>query len=444
MGMETTNADGQATPPNTDRTVKVGLLARVEGEGALHIRVRQGHVEKVELRIFEPPRFFEALLRGRDHTEAPDITSRICGICPIAYQLGAAQAMEDALGVVVDGPLRDLRRLIYCGEWIESQILHAGMLHAPDFLGYDDAIAMAKDHPEIVRRVLHLKKLGNRIVQTLGGREIHPVNIKVGGFYRTPTRTELVPLRDDLLRGRDQAVELVRWAGTLEFPEFERPVDSVCLHDDNRYPIDRGRIVASDGLDIPTGAFEEFFDEEQVPYSNALHGLRKGKGAYRVGPLARWNTHHTRISELARETAREAGLDGPVHNPFRSLVVRATEALYAFDEAVHLLDNYTPPDQPAVPYTVRAGTGTACTEAPRGICWHRYAIDVQGKITDARIIPPTSQNQRTIEDDLRAMVPNLLHLPDPELTWRCEQAVRNYDPCISCATHFLKLDLRKD
>ncbi len=432
------------TPNTSDRTVKVGMLARVEGEGALHVRVRDGNVDKVELRIFEPPRFFEALLRGRDHSEAPDITSRICGICPIAYQLGAAQAMEDALGIVVDGPLRDLRRMIYCGEWIESQILHAGMLHAPDFLGYDDAIAMAKDHPDTVRTVLKLKKLGNRIVHTLGGREIHPVNIKVGGFYRVPTKAELAPLRDDLLDGRDDAERLVRWAGTLTFPEFERAVDAVCLHDGDRYPIDRGNIVASDGLDIPVQRFEEFFAEEQVPWSNALHGLRKGKGAYRVGPIARWNTHHTCISEIAKAAARDAGLVGPTHNPFRSLIVRAVEALYAFDEAIRLIDQYTQPDRPSIAYTVHAGTGAACTEAPRGICWHRYTIDDNGKIVDANIVPPTSQNQRTIEDDLRAMLPGILHLPDDQLTWRCEQAVRNYDPCISCATHFLKLDLRKE
>lgn len=441
--MEPTEPD-QPKAPGTTRTVKVGVLARVEGEGALHIRFKGDRVEQVQLRIFEPPRFFEALLRGRDHTEAPDITSRICGICPIAYQLGAAQAMEDALGIVVDGPLRELRRLIYCGEWIESQILHAGMLHAPDFLGYDDAIAMAKDHPDTVRRVLALKKLGNQIVHTIGGREIHPVNIRVGGFWRVPNKSELAPLREALLHGRDQAVELVRWAGTLDYPDFERPVDAVCLNDGDRYPIDRGRIVASDGLDIPVGRFEEFFDEEQVPWSNALHGFRKGKGAYRVGPLARWNTHHAVIAPIAREAARDAGLDGPTHNPFRSLIVRAAEALHAFDEAIAIIEHYTEPDAPRIPAPVRAGTGAACTEAPRGICWHRYTIDDNGKIVDARIIPPTSQNQRTIEDDLRALLPGILHLPDDQLTWKCEQAVRNYDPCISCATHFLKLNLRKE
>lgn len=428
----------------TDRTIRVQALARVEGEGALHIRVKDGAVADVRLQIYEPPRFFEALLRGRDHTEAPDITSRICGICPIAYQVGAVRAMEDALGIEVDGPLRLLRRLIYCGEWIESHVLHVGMLHAPDFLGYDDAIAMAKDHPEIVRTVLRLKKLGNRIVSTIGGREIHPINLRVGGFYRVPTPRELAPLREELLGARDDALALVRWTGTLEFPALERTVDAVALRHDGEYPIDRGRIVGSDGLDIPAADFERHFAEEQVDHSNALHASRIGRGAYLVGPIARWRLNADALSPLAREAARDAGLDPDCRNPFQSIVVRAVESLYAFDEAIRLIDAYTMPDAPAVPYTPRAGVGAAVTEAPRGICWHRYALDDRGKIVDAKIVPPTSQNQKTIEDDLRAFVADHLHLSDDRLQWRCEQAIRNYDPCISCATHFLRLDLKRE
>ncbi len=427
-----------------ERRVVVENLARVEGEGALHLRTRGSEVVECQLRIFEPPRYFEALLVGRDHTEAPDITSRICGICPIAYQVGAAQAMESALGIVVDGPLRDLRRLIYCGEWIESQILHAGMLHAPDFLGYDDAIAMAKDHPDRVRQVLRLKQLGNRIVRELGGREIHPVNVKVGGFWRTPRPRELAPLREALLEGRDAAVDFLGWTGTLPIPDFHRDVPSVGLRAEGEYPIDRGDLVASDGLRISVDRFLDHFEEEQVPWSNALHGLRTGQGAYRVGPIARWNLNHDQLPAWIRDAARNAGLDGPCSNPFRSIVVRAAEALYAFDEALRLIDGYVEPPAPTVSHAVRAGTGAACTEAPRGICWHRYAIDDDGRIVSARIVPPTSQNQRTIEDDLRHMVPKWVDLDDATLTWRCEQAVRNYDPCISCATHFLKLDRRRD
>jgi len=200
------------------KKIKVDYLARVEGEGALHVTLKDGAVRDVELRIFEPPRFFEAFLRGRAFGEAPDITARICGICPVAYQMSAVHAMEDALGVAVDGPLRALRRLLYCGEWIESHGLHIYLLHAPDFLGYESAIAMARDHQAEVERGLQLKKVGNEIVQLVGGREIHPINVRVGGFYRTPARRELAPLAERLKWARDAALETVRWVAGFEFP----------------------------------------------------------------------------------------------------------------------------------------------------------------------------------------------------------------------------------
>src|SRR5208282_1001150 len=206
----------------TVKTIKVDYLARVEGEGAIKVVVRDGAVESAEFRIYEPPRFFEALLRGRSFTEAPDITARICGICPVAYQMSAVRAMEDACGVAIDeGPLRDLRRLLYCAEWIESHSLHVYMLHAPDFLGYAGAVEMARDHREIVEQGLAMKKAGNALMAMVGGREIHPINVRVGGFYRAPTRGELRTLRDPLQAALETALETVRWAATLPFPDVE-------------------------------------------------------------------------------------------------------------------------------------------------------------------------------------------------------------------------------
>src|SRR5687768_3186421 len=203
------------------RTVKVDYLARVEGEGGMYVKIRDGRVEDVKLKIFEPPRFFEALLRGRNFGEAPDITARICGICPVAYQMSSVYAMEAAFGVDVGEPIHQLRRLLYCGEWIESHALHVYMLHAPDFLGYSDVIGIAKDHPEIVQRGLFLKKVGNEIMTLLGGREIHPINVRVGGFYRMPTSTELRKLAERIEKARDIAVEAAKWVSTFHFPDFE-------------------------------------------------------------------------------------------------------------------------------------------------------------------------------------------------------------------------------
>jgi coenzyme F420-reducing hydrogenase alpha subunit len=426
------------------RTIKVDYLARVEGEGALYIRIKGDQVADVQLKIFEPPRFFEALLRGRSYSEAPDITARICGICPIAYQMSAVHAMEDACGVTVAGPLRALRRLIYCGEWIESHALHVFMLHAPDFLGYPDAIQMARDHPDLVQRGLQIKKAGNAIVALLGGREIHPINVRVGGFYRVPTKRELAPLAEQLTWARDATLATVRWAATLPYPDFERDYEFVALRHADEYPFNEGRLVSNQGLDIAVHDYETHVVEEHVPYSNALHAVLKTRGAYAVGPLARYNLNFDRLSPLAQQAARDAGLSPVCRNPFQSLIVRSIEMLYACDEALRLIDAYEMPEQPAVPITPRAATGYACTEAPRGILYHRYHLDETGLILDTKIVPPTSQNQKTIEHDLYAFVAPNIALPREQLTWQCEQAIRNYDPCISCATHFLQLHVERD
>jgi len=425
-------------------TIKVDYLARVEGEGALYIKVKGGKVDDVRLRIFEPPRFFEAFLRGRHYSEAPDITSRICGICPVAYQMSAVHAMEDAFGVEVDGQLRALRRLVYCGEWIESHSLHIFMLHAPDFLGYEDAFEMAKDHRAVVERGLRLKKAGNEIMALLGGREIHPINVRVGGFYKLPASRELLGLAEALKRARDEALETVRWTATLDFPDFEQDYEFVALSHPDEYPFNEGRITSNKGLDIAPSEFDEHVIEEQAPYSNALHATLKGRGAYLAGPMARYSLNFDKLSPLAQEAAREAGLSSECRNPFRSVIVRSVEVLYACDEALRIIDEYEAPDRAAVEIVPRAGVGYGCTEAPRGLLYHRYRIDEQGLITDAKIVPPTSQNQKRIEADLRQFVPHYLDLPKEQLTRRCEQAVRNYDPCISCATHFLRLEIERE
>ena len=425
------------------KTIRVGSLARVEGEGGLYVKVKGGEVVEVRLDIFEPPRFFEALLRGRDFREAPDITARICGICPVAYQMSAVHAMENALGIKVDGQLRSLRRLIYCGEWIESHALHLFLLHAPDFLGYDDGIAMARDYPDIVQQGLQLKKTGNEIVALLGGREIHPINVKVGGFYKVPLKSELAPLAERLKRARDMALETVRWTSGFHFPELEQEYEFVAPRHPEEYPFNEGRIVSSKGLDIVPAEYDTHFTEEQVQHSNALHSILKPRGAYLVGPLARYNLNFDRLSPIVQDAARAAGLGPVVRNPFKSVIVRALEILYSCDEALRLIDQYDRPDSPCVEVTPQASVGRACTEAPRGMLYHRYQLADDGAIVDAKIVPPTSQNQKTMESDLRVFVQTHLDLPKKHLQWSCEQVVRNHDPCISCATHFISLEVER-
>ena len=423
------------------RTLRTDYLARVEGEGAMLVKIRDGKPVDVKLRIYEPPRFFEAFLRGRRFTEAPDITARICGICPVAYQVSSVNAMEDACGVEVGPQIRALRRLLYCGEWIESHALHVFMLHAPDFLGYASAIELAKDDRALVERALHMKKTGNEIMRAIGGREVHPINVRVGGFYRAPTGHELAALVDDLERAREFALETVRFAAGLDYPQLEQDYELVALSEPDAYAVEDGRLVSNRGLDIPVSEYEQHFVEEHVEWSNALHSRLIERGNYLVGPLARWALSGDRMTPLAREAARDAGLGRDERNPFRSILVRSVELVFAADEALRLIAAYEPPEPSFVEVVPRAGVGYGCSEAPRGLCWHRYELDENGLILDAKIVPPTSQNQKTIESDLHGVVERYADLPDDELSLRCEQAIRNYDPCISCATHFLKLEV---
>lgn len=425
------------------KTIRVNTLARVEGEAALLIKFRGNRVTDVKFNVYEPPRLFEALLRGRHCSEAIDITSRICGICPVAYQMSAVHAVECALGMEIDPAVRLLRRLFYCGEWIESHTLHVYMLHAPDFLGYEDCIAMARDHRAIVEKALRLKKIGNRIVTLIGGREIHPISATVGGFHKLFSRNELRELTDDLGWALEASLETVKLVSGFDFPEFEQEYEFVALQHASEYPFNEGRLVSNRGLNIAASQFEDHFTESHVEHSDALHCSLNGRGAYLVGPMARFNLNFDRLPLVAQQAARAAGLAPPVTNPFRSIVVRAVELVFACSEALRIVREYTPAARAHVPAPNRAGTGEALTEAPRGILYHRYSIDSQGLILSAKIVPPTSQNQRRIEDDLRAFAAQLVHRPLAEATWKCEQAVRNYDPCISCATHLLNVKIER-
>ncbi|MCF3122553.1 nickel-dependent hydrogenase large subunit [Streptomyces arenae] len=434
------------------RVLHVGSLSRVEGEGALHLSLRDGTVTDARLQIYEPPRFFEAFLRGRAHTEPPDITARVCGICPVAYQLSACAAIEDACRATVDPAVRELRRLLYCGEWIESQTLHIYLLHAPDFLGCDGAIELARTARADVERGLRLKQAGNAILELLGGRAIHPVNVRLGGFHRTPSARELKPLAERLRRALDDARQTVAWVSGFDFPDAETDADLLALAAPGTYAIETGTptVLRPDGTlgMFPLHTFLDRVREEQVPHSTALHSTLDGR-RHLTGSLARFAISGRWLSRPAVEAARAAGLGDPhegvvCRNPYRSIVVRAVEVVYAIDEALRIIDTYEPPKHPYTEVPAVAGTGHGATEAPRGLLYHRYLLDAEGTVTDARLVPPTAQNQGAIEDDLRRTAQaaiTRLGVDEAELTRVCERAIRNHDPCISCSTHFLDLTI---
>lgn len=431
------------TTPRGVVNIKVDTLARVEGEGALAIRLKGSRIEDVKLKIPEPPRLFEAFLRGRLYTEAPDITARICGICPIAYQMSSVHAMEKILGIKIHPSVRELRRLFYCGEWIESHALHIYMLHAPDFLGCADVIEMTKDYRAAVEKALKLKLIGNKLVALLGGREIHPISATVGGFFRVPTKEELLAIRPEIEWAVEASIDTAKLVAGFPFPEFEQNYEFVSLSHPEEYPLNEGRLTSNKGLDIDVAEFEDHFLEQHVKHSNALHSVLRERGSYLVGPLARFNLHYDKLPEAARRTCEEIGFQPPVLNQFKSITARAIELIFACEEALRIIDAYEPPPAPRLEAPPKSGTGQAATEAPRGTLYHRYVLDDQGIILSSRIVPPTSQNLRRMEDDLWRLLPSLLDKPVEEITLRCEQAVRNYDPCISCATHFLKLNIER-
>jgi len=423
--------------------VDTGPLARVEGEGSLSIVDKGEGIPEVKLNIFEPPRYFEALLRGRRAEEVPDIVSRICGICPVAYQVSSLNALEGLFGVEVDEQVRRLRRILYYGEWIESHALHVFMLAAPDFVGAPDAIVMAEKEPGLVKEALALKRLGNSLMSAIGGREIHPVSLKIGGIYRAPSKEALLSLLPELDRLRGSVRNMVTFVSSLERPSLERESTLVCLHDSARYAIDGGEIISNHGLRLPPSAFEGTFEEYQVSYSNALHSRTRGGGSYMVGPLARFSLNFEQLNPVARATARDVGLKPPLKDPFQSILVRVLEIVHALEEAAGEVREYVEPVRPSVPYKPAAGVCYGASEAPRGILYHSYVVNARGQIERANIIPPTSQNQARMEDDVRLLAPQILKSDANTARRLSEMAVRNYDPCISCATHFLRLDIRK-
>lgn len=421
--------------------INIPMLARVEGEGALHLRVSDGQITSLKLQIFEPPRLFEKFLQGRHYTEVVDIVARICGICPVAYQMSAVQALEQLAGFSPDTGLHALRRLMYCGEWIESHSLHIHLLAAPDFLNFNSVTEMAEQYPDQVRRGLRLQGLGNALIALLGGRSVNPVGVCVGGFHKVPTADAAAELRDQLLVAVDEAEALIDWCASLKRPCNDQRFVSVAMRHTDEYPMNVGRIQSDNGLDICADEFAERIKEHQVSHSTAFHALLDGQ-PYLVGPLARINLNHDRLPARILALLERHDITFPSRNMFDSIVARSVEIYLAINEAVTILGKYQVPEKSNTRLELKTGVGFGCTEAPRGILWHRYELDDNGLIKEANIIPPTSQNQARIEQDLQQSLQDYgLEKDEALLRNHGEQIIRNYDPCISCATHFLRLDI---
>ncbi len=435
----------KAVPVTGERSFEVVGIARVEGEGTLRLHITDGEVREARLSIFEAPRYFEKLVVGRTADEVVDIVARICGICPVAYQMGASMAFEHLFEVEIDPHVKALRKLFYWGEWIESHALHVYMLHAPDFLGYESAIAMARDHKPVVEQALRLKKTGNEIMKTIGGRAIHPVAMRVGGFSRTPSKAQVATFRAPLEEALELSKATLKLVATFKAPAFERDPLYVAIKHPTEYGLNEGQIVSSDGIEVPLWGWRDAFREEQHEGTNALHARTLDGRTYQLGPSARVTLNAKQLHPIAREALEKSGLARQIaRNPYWSIAARAVELIHASAAALDIVNAYEEPARPFTPWTPRGGQTGWGSEAPRGICWHHYDVDEGGKVTAAQIIAPTGQNQGMIEADLTAFAPQVLSLPQAEATVRLEQLIRAYDPCISCATHFLTLEIERD
>lgn len=428
---------------NKNITIQVPVLARVEGEGAMELSIKDGRLDDLRLRIYEPPRFFEKFLEGRGYREVPDIVARICGICPVAYQMSAVHAIEQIFQTKLTPALHDLRRLMYCGEWLESHALHIHLLALPDFLGFDSAISMAEKYPDEVRRGLKLQQFGNQLIRLLGGRSVHPVSVRAGGFYKMPEPQQIDAVKSEIPGLLEEVESLIQWIARLELPDDEQDFVSVALRHEAEYPMNQGRIVSSAGLDLAIEEYQNYFTETQVPHSTAFHSHLQGE-PYLVGPLARLNLNHDRLPQGLRDIITTSEITFPSQNMFHSMLARAVEIYYALYEAKRIIEDLSISEPVFTAPSIQAGIGFGCTEAPRGILWHRYELNETGNVMSAVIIPPTSQNQARIEQDLRTSLTRFgLDKPDDLIRLHGEKIIRNYDPCISCATHFLKVRVQR-
>jgi coenzyme F420-reducing hydrogenase alpha subunit len=418
--------------------IDVHHVTRVEGHGNIVVDVQNGQLKQCDLEIVETPRFFEAMLRGRPYGESSHITSRICGICAVGHATASLRATENALGVVPSEQTVLLRKLNFHGEMLDSHILHAYMLIAPDLLGVGSVIPLAKSAPEVVLRALRMKKLAGDLCAALCGRHTHPIAMTVGGFTHFPSRMQLEELRERLITMRPDVEATVELFTQLKLPGFERDTEYVALRAKGEYCYIDGEIASSDGGALPLAEYRKVTNEYLVQHSSAKRTHHK-RESYMVGALARFNINFDELHPKAKSAAAAIGIKPKVTNPYLNTAAQVVEIVHCTEDAIRLCDVLIKRgitwEEPAKPARL-SGEGVGACDVPRGTLFHNYVI-ADGLVTGANCIIPTGQNLNNIEADMRALVPTMLDRKPPEITLALEMLVRAYDPCISCSTHML-------
>lgn len=421
------------------KIIKVSSLSRIEGEAGFVIELRSNKFENLKLKIFEAPRFFEAFLKGRECQDIIDFTARICGICPVAYQMSAVHAIEKIFKIDISREIKNLRRLLYCGEWIESHALHIYLLQGPDFYDLPDAWS-SRSYLELLKKGLKFKRIGNSIIKVIGGRSIHPVSVRVGGFYDIPKKTELIKLLPELESAFEESLRMIRWAASLEFKIKEREYEYISLGEAGEYPMNYGSVISNTKKKMNMEEFANSIKEFQRPYSTALFsGIEEKERVrpYIVGPLARINLNYELLPDVVKEGVKNSGITLPLKNVKLSIIARSIELAYCFHEAIRLIKTYEEPESPFIDYKPHPGRATWITEAPRGMLIHTYELDEKGIVKEAILVPPTSQNLYHIEEELKLFINEFQGSPPEFIKKECEKIIRSYDPCISCSVHLV-------
>jgi coenzyme F420-reducing hydrogenase alpha subunit len=421
--------------------VDVHHITRVEGHGNIKVDIQNGEIKECKLEVVEAPRFFEAMLKSRHFDEAALITSRICGICSIGHQLASIAATEDAFNIKLSTQEKLLRRLINCGEYFESHVLHIYFLAVPDFVGAKSVLPLVNTHKDVVIQALKLKRLGHYIGDIIGGRLIHPMALYPKAMTKIPTKAQLEDIIAKLKDAQNELKTAIKVLKTLKLPKFERGTEYISLYKKGEYALLEGNIFSSDTGESSYKNYRDFTNEYLIDHSTAKRAKHK-RDSFMVGALARFNNNHQWLSDSAKEVAEELGLKAPCYNTYMLTVAQFVELFHVADDAIAaaetLLNSKIELENRSFP--VKAGTGVGAVEVPRGILYHEYTYNDKGMMEKANCIIPTAQNLNNIENDFRALLPTVMDKSKEEITLLLEMMVRAYDPCISCSTHILDVE----
>jgi len=420
--------------------INVHYITRVEGHGDIVLNAVDGKIEELKWKVIEAPRFFEAMLQGRNYNDVPIIASRICGICSIAHTIASVKAIEAAFGINPTEQTLTLRKLLHNAEYLESHVLHTLFLAAPDYLGVPSVFPLVETHKDIVVMALRLKSLAYNMAEVIAGRKTHPLGCVVGGFSMTPDINALKDIKKRLEAARGDFEIIVNLFKTLEIIPFERETEYIALKDSREYALVNGDIGSTDSQNLPVSSYLGVTNEFCVPWSTAKYTKHK-RDSYMVGALSRFNLNYKQLLPQAKNAAVDLGLVAPNHNPYMITVAQLVETIQVIEDSINIIDHLSTTNlKEEVPVVkVRAGRGVGAVEAPRGLLIHDYTFNDKGILTKANCIIPTNQNHNNIQKDMEALVPGILDQTEDEVRRKLEMLVRSYDPCISCSTHLLKV-----